>query len=924
MVSIVWVGSRHVGKSRVSQVKKGLSLDKNDTLGKGETGGGGSFPRREFLRSAALGIASVCSADSVRISAESPPAARNVEYQKKLSKRWIASLFERGQPTVYKGSDLGYIGMPIGGITAGQLYLGGDGRLWLWDIFNQTPPVQQPGAAHYSNPLVASWFRSVDQGFTLRILEGAASQRRPLERGGFSDISFRGEYPIGYVQYREPACPVSVVLEAFSPFIPLNVNDSSIPATILRFALTNTSNTTVSGDLTGLLENAVARSANQDFYVRRTNTIEREADFLLLNCSATASTPTPHPDDGTMGLVLLSARPSDSGSEFIVDRPTEAPAGVLTRKFSLAPGASEVATFAIVWHFPNLSIKWSFGGPPFERIALKGNTRRHYALRFDSAAAVARYVARNFDRLYAETKLWHDTWYDFSTLPHWLLERTLLNVSTLATSTAFRFADGRFYGSEGVGSGPGTPTHVWQAEQAMGRLFPELDVALRESTDFNPAISFNPDGRINVRGELSGWEYSSIDGQASIVLRSLRDHQTSADQTFLQRNWPRIREATQWLIAQDGNGDGILEGPQANTLDATWYGPVAWLSGLYLAAVRAAEEMALDMDDREFALQCRDIVEKGYRNMVERLFSEDYFINQPDPRRPDALNSGTGCGIGQVLGQGWAFQLGLGRVLPEKETRSALAALWRHNFLTDIGSYRAVNLPGRWYAMPGEAGLLMCTFPRKDWDFSKATGTVQEADVPGFFNECMTGFEHSVAAHLIWEGMVTEGLAVERAVHDRYHASRRNPWNEVEDGDHYARAMASYGVYIGVCGFEYHGPKGYIAFAPRLCPEDFKGAFTAAQGWGTFTQSIQARVLTAVIDVKYGSLRLQTISLGISSSCVPAKIGVTVNGAEVHVTSVISSGRVRIKLPHATNIEVGGQIAITVSGHANSESSRQD
>jgi len=44
---------------------------------------------------------------------------------------------------------------------------------------------------------------------------------------------------------------------------------------------------------------------------------------------------------------------------------------------------------------------------------------------------------------------------------------------------------------------------------------------------------------------------------------------------------------------------------------------------------------------------------------------------------------------------------------------------------------------------------------------------------------------------MIWEGMVMEGLAVERAVHDRYHAAKRNPWNEVECGDHYARSMAS-------------------------------------------------------------------------------------------------------------------------------------
>src|SRR6478736_7843116 len=131
----------------------------------------------------------------------------------------------------------------------------------------------------------------------------------------------------------------------------------------------------------------------------------------------------------------------------------------------------------------------------------------------------------------------------------------------------------------------------------------------------------------------------------------------------------------------------------------------------------------------------------------------------------------------------------------------------------------------------------------------------------GYFNECMSGFEHQVASHMMAEGMTDEALIITRSIHERYHAAKRNPYNEIECSDHYARAMASYGTFITACGFEYHGPKGYIRFAPKWNKENFKAPFTVAEGWGSYTQQKINNSQVHSYHLKYGSLRLQQVSL---------------------------------------------------------------
>jgi hypothetical protein len=166
---------------------------------------------------------------------------------------------------------------------------------------------------------------------------------------------------------------------------------------------------------------------------------------------------------------------------------------------------------------------------------------------------------------------------------------------------------------------------------------------------------------------------------------------------------------------------------------------------------------------------------------------------------------------------------------------------------------------------------------------------------------------------MIDEGMLQEGLAIVRAIHDRHHASRRNPWNEIECGDHYSRAMASYGVFLAACGYEYHGPNGHIGFAPKLSPENFKAAFTAAEGWGCYTQEIKAGSLKAEITLRYGILCLKSVSLAYPENLKPTGAKVTHAGKATPSSHELLDGKIFIILAGEILIGEGESLAIELA-----------
>ena len=382
--------------------------------------------------------------------------------------------------------------------------------------------------------------------------------------------------------------------------------------------------------------------------------------------------------------------------------------GATGTSFELAPGESKTVSFLLTWFFPYRPLQYGEGGNWNIAIPTDGPAIGNmYANWYSDALDVANWLHKNLDRLNQQTVNFHDTYYKNTTLPYWLVQRLMMPVSTLATETCQWWANDKFWAWEGVGSCVGTCTHVWNYEHALSKLFPELEKNIREKTDYG--ASFQTDGGILAR---NGWGGILIDGHAGGILKAYREHLGSKDDLFLSRNWDKIKKATEFIIKEDGDKDGLIEKEQANTYDIAFFGANTYVGGLYLSALKATSKMALLMKDTAFALHCDSIFQSGSKRSEDKLWNGEYFKQDVDLAKHPLSQYANGCLSDQLFGQTWAHLTNLDYIYPEEKVKTTLQSIWKYNWATDVGVQNQVHKPERIYASNGEPGLLIATWPK--------------------------------------------------------------------------------------------------------------------------------------------------------------------------------------------------------------------
>jgi uncharacterized protein (DUF608 family) len=819
-------------------------------------------------------------------------------------------LLQHGPQRIFSGDRLTQIAMPLGGIGAGCICVNGYGGLQDFSIANRPTTTAQPEGFAASKAAFAVLHikgkspitKLVEGPFPVLKIYDQGLQGEGYRRGGFEGFprfgqcSFKGEYPFGLVELSDAAVPLRIALTAWNPFIPLDDKNSSLPVVIMEYTLHNTSREPVEYEFSYHLSHLAPGCGKDESSGRNTaipnrgvffhNTEPQNAEGYGSAClMAIGNAPkikgmwlrSPGWEFDSLSALWRELSTgtfsTNDGSNDIDTKGRNGGSVLLEGK--LIPGESRTHPIVIAWHFPNCYLQ--VGGESSEQQGAAGCRtqpddrpapwRPYYASVWSDAQQVASYVEGNYASLRKRTDAFKEALFS-STLPPYVLDAVSANLGIMKSPTVLRLENGDIWGWEGcftdAGCCHGSCTHVWNYAQAFPHLYPNLERTLRElelirSMDENGHVTFRsalPEGP--VKHDF----HAASDGQLGGIMKVYRDWQISGDTSWLKQMYPLAKRSLDYCIRTwDPDHRGGLFEPHHNTYDIEFWGPDGMCTGIYLGALSAFKEMARGLGQSEDEKNYGELAKRCAEFMDQELFNGAYYqqkvqyeglrdtsfvkmvakvdensseMQQLLKREGPKYQYGSGCLSDGVIGVWMAQAYGIEVPLRLEHVHSSLHSIFENNFKADLAEHANAQRPG--YAMGHEPGLLLCTWPKG----GRPTLPFVYSD------EVWTGIEYQVASHLIAEGIVNQGLTIVKATRSRYDGRVRNPWNEYECGNYYARAMSSYALLGALSGFRYSAVEKTLWFGPQIEARPFKTFFCAASGFG-------------IIQLDRDSFRLQMI-----------------------------------------------------------------
>lgn len=803
----------------------------------------------------------------------------------------------------YDQNHLGRIALPIGGIGTGTVSIGGRGELQDWEIMNRPAKGFRTTKSRLDAPFFSIFTKTTKGSTKTKALLGPLydweyehMEGRSIEHHGlprFESASFNTAYPFGQVSLEDKNMPVKITLKAFNPLIPGDADASGIPIAVLSYEVTNTTDQTIDVSVCGSMRNFIGVDGSKmqkdwkgEYYPvgakynkNKYQTTEKLKGIYMYSDSVQTKDPAWGSIALTTGInentsYRTGTVPDAWGNSILNFWDDFSEDGILQEEAwsfdhqpmaslaiskKLEAGETKNFTFYLTWYFPN---RTSWYGPD-----IVGN---YYTEQYDDAWNVIEKEYPKLPELENRTIEFVDAFIN-SDLPEVVKEAALFNISTLRSQTVFRIKDGHMFGWEGVmddiGSCMGSCTHVWNYEQTTAFLFGDLAKSMRDvefgyATHDNGLMSF----RVNLPlDKAQSSSMAAADGQMGTIMKFYRDWQLSGDQEFLNKHYENVKKALAFAWIEggwDADIDGVMEGCQHNTMDVEYFGPNPQMQIWYLGALKAGKEMAITMDDQQFANVCDELFNKGSIWTDENLFNGEYYeqiIKTPensgsiasgltvgmgasDINNPD-FQLAKGCLVDQLVGQYMAHVCGLGYLINPDHAKTTLNSIMKYNYRESLNDHFN-NM--RSYAMGNESALLMASWPKG------------RPKVPfPYFSEVMTGFEYTAAVGMLYEGQAENGLKCIKSIRDRYDGSKRNPFDEAECGHHYARAMASWSSVLALTGFQYSGVDRTIRFG------NIEGEYFWSTGYAYGTVEIlnKGSKKEVKLHVLKGSLNIHKITI---------------------------------------------------------------